>query len=208
MENIILSLLLVKSMTIYEMRMFIQQNLSTVCSDSLGSLQSAIKKLLSKNYISVTEYTENSMVKKQYSITVDGRVQFQAWIGTPMNLQKIKNMEEGKFFFLGMAPKEVRMASISGYIESLRVEYEKLSQIQEHVERIKDSMIQSNAQRINQEKNLVEHLLEVSGESTLENAIQNIYDYQMYSLEYGLKRLRDDINFYEEILAREEEKGR
>ena len=38
MENIILSLLLLKSMTIYEMRVFIQQNLSTVCSDSFGSL--------------------------------------------------------------------------------------------------------------------------------------------------------------------------
>ena len=206
MENIILSLLLIKSMTIYEMRMFIQQNLSTVCSDSLGSLQSAIKKLLSKNYICVNEYTENSMVKKQYSITAEGRAQFQAWIATPMNLQKIKNMEEGKFFFLGMAPKEVRMASISGYIESLRIEYEKLSQIQTHVECIKDNLIQSNAQRINQEKELAEHLLKVSEESTLENTIQNIYDYQMYSLEYGLKRLRDDIQFYEEILTREAEK--
>ena len=48
MENIILSLLLLKSMTIYEMRTFIQKNLGFVCSDSLGSLQSAIKKLLEK----------------------------------------------------------------------------------------------------------------------------------------------------------------
>ena len=33
MENMILSLLILKAMTIYEMRTYIQQNLSTVCSD-------------------------------------------------------------------------------------------------------------------------------------------------------------------------------
>lgn len=98
MENIILSLLLLKSMTIYEMRVFIQQNLSTVCSDSLGSLQSAIKKLLNKNHIVLREYLENGVAKKQYSITEDGIIQFKDWIGTPMNLQKIKNMEDGCYF--------------------------------------------------------------------------------------------------------------
>ena len=117
MENIILSLLLLKSMTIYKMRVFIQQNLSTVCSDSFGSLQSAIKKLLNKNHIVLREYHENGVAKKQYSITEDGIIQFKDWIGTPMNLQKIKNMEEGKFFFLGMAPRETRISSIQGYIE-------------------------------------------------------------------------------------------
>lgn len=56
----------------------------------------------------------------------------------PMNLQKIKNMEEGKFFFLGMVPKEVRIQSLNGYIESLATEQEKLLQIQEFVENSKD----------------------------------------------------------------------
>ncbi len=206
MENIILSLLLLKSMTIYEMRMFIQQTLNTVCSDSLGSLQSAIKKLMSKNYISLNEYVENGMVKKQYSITSDGLEQFKGWIGTPMNLQKIKNMEEGKFFFLGMASKETRENSIRGYIESLRAEYERLLRIQEQVQAGKENTIQANVERIEREKVLSKQLTEVSGEGTLEETVQNIYDYQMYSLEYGLKRLQNDIAFYEEILSRELDK--
>lgn len=206
MENIILSLLLLKSMTIYEMRMFIQQTLNTVCSDSLGSLQSAIKKLMSKNFISQNEYVENGMVKKQYSITAGGLEQFKDWIGIPMNLQKIKNMEEGKFFFLGMAPKKTRMNSIQGYIESLRTEYEKLLRIQEQVQAVKENAIQTNVERIEKEKELSKQLMEVSGEGLLEEAVKNIYDYQMYSLEYGLKRLQNDIAFYEEILSRELEK--
>ncbi len=125
MENIILSILLIKSMTIYEMRAFIQKNLSTVCSDSMGSIQSALKKLL---------------------------------------------------------------------------------QIKDYIEQIKNDVIRMNVERISQEPDLKNHLLDISGESTLANVVQNIFDYQLYDLHYGLKRLQDDIIFYEEIIEREENK--
>ncbi len=203
MEHIILSLLLIKSMTIYEMKMFIQQSLSTVCSDSLGSIQSAIKKLKSKNCVVYREYTENSLIKKEYSITEAGLEQFRAWIQIPMNLQKIKNMEEGKFFFLGMVPKEVRLQSLKGYIDSLMMEQEKLLQIQEFVENNKDTAIQSNVDRILDDEQLTKHLLDVSGQTTLEPAVMNIYKYQIYNLEYGLKRIQDDITFYRNIIEQE-----
>lgn len=203
MEHIILSLLLLKGMTIYEMRTYIQQNLSTVCSDSLGSIQTAIKKLLNKEYIDVKEYIDNNMLKKQYSVTEKGVIHFKEWIGTPMNIQKMKNMEEGKFFFIGMASKEKRIAFIRDYIESLGVEYDKLCQIQQFVENTKDSVIETNIIRISKEPVLTEHLLRVSEETDLKDVVSNIYDYQMYMLEYGLARLREDIAFYEKILNRE-----
>lgn len=204
MENIILSLLLLKGMTIYEMRTYIQQNLSTVCSDSLGSIQTAIRKLLVKGYIDVNEYIDNHMLKKQYSITAKGVIHFKEWIGTPMNIQKMKNMEEGKFFFLGMASKEKRIAFIRDYIESLRAEYDKLCQIQQFVDNIKNNVIEDNVIRIRKDTVLTESLLSVSGETDLEAVISNIYDYQIYMLEYGLGRLSEDIVFYEKILNREQ----
>lgn len=203
MENIILSLLLIKSMTVYEMRMFIQQSLSTVCSDSLGSIQVAIKKLKDKQCVTYREYVENNIMKIEYSITECGLEQFNEWIQTPMNLQKIKNMEEGKFFFLGMAPKEIRVQSIRSYIESLRIEKEKLVSIQKYIESAKENAIQINVDRISKESQLEKHLLSVSGEKTLESVVKNIYDYQVYNLEYGLKRIQDDITFYQSILERE-----
>lgn len=203
MEHIILSLLLLKGMTIYEMRTYIQQNLSTVCSDSLGSIQTAIKKLLEKEYIDVEEYINNNMLKKQYSVTEKGVIYFKEWIGTPMNIQKMKNMEEGKFFFLGMASKEKRVAFIRDYIESLGTEYDKLCQIQQLVNNTKDSVIETNVIRISKEPVLTEHLLRVSEETDLKDVVSNIYDYQIYMLEYGLARLKEDITFYEKILNRE-----
>ena len=203
MEHIILSLLLIKSMTVYEMKMFIQKCLSTVCSDSLGSIQSAVKKLISKDCITVKEYQEISMIKKEYSITEKGLTQFKDWIAQPMNLQKVKNMEEAKFFFLGMARKEIRMQSIQGYLTSLKSEQEKLLEIQTYVQSMKEKAIDINCERIAKEKELAEKLISVSGETTLKETVQNIYDFQIYNLEYGMKRIESDINFYQEILERE-----
>ena len=203
MENIILSLLLIKSMTIYEIRMFIQHSLNTVCSDSLGSIQAAIQKLKSKNCVVYREYIENSSIKKEYSITETGLAQFKAWIQIPMNFQKIKNMEEAKLFFLGMVQKEIRIQSLNDYIDSLKVEYEKLLQIQKFVESNKDTAIQNNVMRIAEDEQLSKHLFDVSGEKTLVQTVKNIYKYQVYNLEYGLKRIQEDISFYKNILEKE-----
>lgn len=203
MENIILSLLLLKSMTIYDIRAFIQKNLGTVCSDSIGSIQSALKKLMEKECITFREYTQKGVLKKEYQITEAGIQQFREWIEVPMNLQKVKNMEEGKFFFLGLAPKEIRIASMKGYVESLRTEREKLLQIEEYIGQIKNDVIQMNVDRIKKEPDLQNHLLDISGEDTLESIVQNIYDYQLHDFHYGLKRLQEDILFYEEIIEKE-----
>ena len=151
MENIILSLLLLKSMTIYEMRAFIQKNLGTVCSDSIGSIQSALKKLMEKQCITIRECAQTGVLKKEYQITEAGIQQFREWIEVPMNLQKVKNMEEGKFFFLGLAPKEIRIASMKGYVESLRTEREKLWQIEEYIGQIKNNVNQMKEDTINKQ---------------------------------------------------------
>ena len=203
MENIILSLLLLRSMTIYEMRAFIQKNLEFVCSDSLGSLQSAIKKLLENECIIICEHEEKGILKKEYQITEKGVKRFKSWIEVPMVLKKMKNMEEGKFFFLGMAAKEKRIATLKEYIENLGAEKEKLLAIEKGIEAIKDNVIQMNVERMSKEEHLEKYLLSVSGEATLEAVVKNIFDYQIYNLQYGLKRIEDDILFYETIVEKE-----
>ena len=203
LENIILSLILLKPMTIYEMRAYIQLNLSTVCSDSLGSLQTAIKKLVEKGYVSVTEYVENNTLKKQYSVTDKGVKYYKDWVGTPINIQKMKSMEEGKFFFLGIAPGEKRVAFLKALISDMEVEYEKLLVIKDYVDKTQDTAIARNTKRIKEDPVLTGNLLEVSGEKTVEKAVTNIDNYQIYMLEYGLEKIKTDLNFYKKILKRE-----
>ena len=203
MENMILSLLILKAMTIYEMRTYIQQNLSTVCSDSLGSMQTAIKKLLEKGYVSVTEYVDNNTLKKQYSITPEGVSYYKDWVGTPINIQKMKSMEEGKFFFLGIAPGEKRVAFLKSFISDREEEYGKLLAIKGCVDQTRTTAIERNTKRIKDDPVLVSNLLEVSGEKSVEQAVTNIDNYQLYMLEYGLERVKTDLEFYKKILKRE-----
>jgi len=203
MENMILSLLILKAMTIYEMRTYIQQNLSTVCSDSLGSMQTAIKKLLDKGYVSVTEYVDNNTLKKQYNITPEGVKYYKDWAGTPINIQKMKSMEEGKFFFLGIAPGEKRVAFLKSFIADLAEEYRKLLAIKGCVDQTRKTAIKRNTKRIKDDPVLVSNLLEVSGEKTVEQAVTSIDNYQLYMLEYGLEKIKADMDFYKKILKRE-----
>ena len=203
MENIILSLLLLKSTTIYEMRTYIQTVLSTVCSDSLGSMQIALKKLLEKGYVSVTEYVENNTLKKQYSITPEGVEYYKTWAGTPINIQKMKSMEVGKIFFLGIAPGERRVEFLKSYIADLEGEYEKLLVIKDYVDKTQTTSIERNTKRIKEDPALVNNLLEVSGEKNIEQVVTNIDNYQVYMLEYGLERMKADLDFYKKILKRE-----
>ena len=203
MEKIILSLLILKRMTIYEIRTYIQQKLSTICSDSPGSIQTALKKLLEKGYITVSEYTESNIEKKKYSITPRGVAFYKEWVGTPINISKMKAMEAGKLLSLGMAPREKRVAFLQQYIDDLRSEYQKLSEIKRFRDQNREAVIAKNIEIICGEKAVVKNLREVSGESYAEEVVSSLYQYQIYFLEHGLRSIKADIRFYEGILKKE-----
>ena len=203
MENIILSMLIFKAMTIYEIRAYIQRNLTTVCSDSLGSIQTAIKNLIKKGYVEVRELVENGMLKKQYSITGDGVSSYKEWVGTPINISKMTNMEEGKLFFLGLAPKDKRIAFLKDYLKSLNEEYEKMRALQSFALEVKDTVVKENVKRISADTKTSENLLAVSKEKSVKKVLSNTYDYQMHLLEYGIARTEADMEFYERLLKLE-----
>lgn len=203
MEYIILSMLLCKAMTVYEIRNYIIKNLATVCSNSLGSIQTAIKKMLSKGYIEVNEYVENGLNKKKYSITDKGLAEYKKWVGTPINLSKMTNMEESKLFFLGVAPKEKRIAFLVALNKDLEEQLKALTAIQEFALTAKDAVIKDNVSNISKESKYVSNLLSVSKEKDLSAVLLNTYDYQMSLLKYGIERTRFDLAFYKNLLKEE-----
>ena len=205
MEYIILGLLLFKPMTVYEIRIYIQKNLTTICSDSLGSIQIAAKKLLNKGYITTKEYLERGLVKKKHSITSLGVEHYKEWVGSPINIAKMTNMEESKFYFLGTASKEKRISFLKSYILSLKEQFNKLVQIKELTKGAKDIAIHTHLERIANEKQITNNLSVVSEEDNMQSIFENTYSYQIYLLEYGLNRVKSDISFYEKILKLEME---
>ena len=205
MEYIILGLLLFKPMTVYEIRIYIQKNLTTICSDSLGSIQIAVKKLLNKGYITTKEYLERGLVKKKHSITSLGVEHYKEWVGSPINIAKMTNMEESKFYFLGTASKEKRISFLKSYISSLKEQFNKLVRIKELTKGAKDIAIHTHLERIGNEKQITDNLSVVSEEDNMQSIFENTYSYQMHLLDYGLNRVKSDISFYERILKLEME---
>ena len=205
MEYIILGLLLFKPMTVYEIRIYIQKNLTTICSDSLGSIQIAVKKLLNKGYITTKEYLERGLVKKKHSITSLGVEHYKEWVGSPINIAKMTNMEESKLYFLGTASKEKRISFLKSYISSLKEQFNKLVRIKELTKGAKDIAIRTHLERIANEKQITDNLSAVSEEDNMQSIFENTYSYQIYLLEYGLNRVKSDISFYEKILKLEME---
>ena len=206
MEYIILGLLLFKRMTVYEIRAYVQKNLTTICSDSLGSIQIAIKKLLNKGYITKSEYTERGLTKKKHTITSLGVEAYKEWVGSHINIAKMTNMEESKFYFLGTAPKDKRISFLKSYISSLKGQLSKLTAIKEMSKGMKEEVILANLERVSSEKEITDNLFVVSEEKDVRSVFENTYSYQIHLLEYGLNRVKSDISFYEKILRLETEK--
>ena len=196
-------MLLCKAMTVYEIRNYIIKNLTTVCSNSLGSIQTAIKKMLSKGYIEVNEYVENGLNKKKYSITDKGLTEYKKWVGTPINLSKMTNMEESKLFFLGVAPKEKRIAFLVTLNKDFEEQLQALTAIQEFALNAKEAVIKDNVSNISKESKYVNNLLSVSNEKDLSAVLLNTYDYQMSLLKYGIERTKFDLAFYKNLLKEE-----
>lgn len=128
MDIIVLGLLMIQKCTIYEMKKAIETNLTNISSNSTGSIQAAVKKMLDKHMIFFNEYVENSINKKVYEITDAGKAYFYDSISKPMRYKE-KSMELSKFFFMGFVEKGKRLALIESYIEELENELATLEQV-------------------------------------------------------------------------------
>lgn len=129
MDNIILGLLILKSRTIYELRERVDKGLNLMYSNSTGSIQAALKKLLAGGYISFNETEENGRRKKVYSITESGRRCFFNWVNSPMGEGGMKSPELVKIYFMGFSDKSAREKNIESHIEVLKAQRKILNEI-------------------------------------------------------------------------------
>ncbi len=137
MDILILGMLMLKSFTIYEMRKQIELNFTSVSSNSMGSIQAAVKKLLQRGLIGFDEYVENSVNKKMYAITDAGREYFLAGVSKPM-LYKEKSMELVKLFFMGMVDGGKRPELLTAYINELEKELAFLTEVKRRTDAMPD----------------------------------------------------------------------
>ncbi|MDR1003054.1 MAG: PadR family transcriptional regulator [Oscillospiraceae bacterium] len=173
MDNIILGLLLMCNRTIYQLRERIDKGINLMYSNSMGSIQAAIKKLLNCRFIRYEEIVENGKYKKVYFITESGSHHFFEWINAPIEEQSPKSPELAKVYFMGFSDKKNRETSIREHLIFLNEKYTVLTAICEEAENI-----------------------EVAEEN------KDILNYQFISALYGKELIKFNIDWFENLLRK------
>lgn len=202
MDKIILAMLLFKRSTIYEIRDFIHNHMRTICSDSMGSIQAGIKKLLSQEFIGFDQIIDNNVKKKVYYTTEAGKNEFLNWIAHPMDATKSKNMDFSKFFFMGLIPLEKRIDLLEKSIENLKTEKDFLESIKSFSAEEKDAQIKHSSERINNDLLTKSNLENVSQSTDIAKIIEDSIDYQFLGLEFAISKNQFEIDWYTKLVKK------
>ena len=200
MDKIILGILMLHRMTAYELRNFIKNNFKSMYSDSLGSIQAALKKLFELEMVTFEELVEKGVNKKRYSITETGREALIEWIKIPINTSKTKNYDFGKLFFMGYVSKKDQKTLIDKIILSLEEEYEALKKLKESIDADEESEEIKNYLLTDIEyKERIKNL--DKGKELIEN-IREISKFTLATLDYGIDVTAFNIEWFKKLKKR------
>ena len=197
MDKIILGILMLRKMTAYELRNTIRDNFKSMCSDSLGSIQAALKKLLSLKMVTFEELVEKGINKKRYAITDIGEKVLMEWIKIPIDISKTKNIDIGKLLFMGYIPKNEQKNLINKIILSLEEEYSELKNLKESInfenERLgienyllTDTEYQERIKNLNKKNNVSKNIKEIS-------------KFTLATLDYGIDVVDFNIKWFKKL---------
>jgi hypothetical protein len=197
MDKIILGILMLRRMTAYELRNTIRDNFKSMCSDSLGSIQVTLKKLLSLKMVTFEELVEKGINKKRYAITDIGEKVLMEWIKIPIDISKTKNIDMGKLLFMGYIPKNEQKNLINKIILSLEEEYSELKNLKESInfenERLAienylltDTEYQERIQNLNKKNNVSKNIKEIS-------------KFTLATLDYGIDVVDFNIKWFKKL---------
>jgi len=136
MENVILGLLIIRSLTLYELNQAFKQGISMFYSASYGSLQIAVKNLLAKGLVVFEEKVDKGRNKKVYSITEQGREAFYQWMMDEIPANRLEVAALSKVYFLGLMPgPEQRRQIILEILKKVEFVYAGLTAMNEEISR-------------------------------------------------------------------------
>ena len=197
MDKIILGILMLHRMTAYELRNVIRNNFKSMCSDSLGSIQAALKKLLMLEMVTFEELVEKGVNKKRYSITDIGQKTLIKWIRVPIDMSKTKNLDIGKLLFMGYISKKEQKNLIDKIIDSLEEEYTALKRSREsiHIEKERETL--KNYLLIDTEYQ--ERIKNLNKENDIYENIKEISKFTLATLDYGIDVVDFNIKWFKKL---------
>ena len=198
MKYFLLGLLMLKEMTVYQLKAMIAENFTAMCSDSMGSIQAALKNLLSNGLITCTAVKEKNVEKKYYRIKENGRKEFLMWLQNPMDMSQGKNTELGKLLFMGILPNDKRVELISAVIKNLESELTYLKQILEvnkDIEANKKELLDYYADN----PDYAAALLSAGKSKNIAQSFSDIHKYEMLTAQHGADLVQFHIKWFKEL---------
>jgi len=200
MDKLILGLLILKRLTVYELRNIIKHYFQSMCSDSLGSIRAAVNKLFDSGLITCNAYVERNVNKKQYAITDKGRKAFLEWVHTPADLSTPKNIELAKFYSMGFLTPDKRVQALNEIITTLQGTLSKLTCIKNSID-----VQEGQAQIVEYWESDPEYKdgIKWATENTdIKHAARILGDFQMQCLQYDIDVTQFQIDWFTKLRDR------
>ena len=197
MDKIILGILMLRRMTAYEIRNIIKNNFKSMCSDSLGSIQAALKKLSELKMVTYEELVEKGVNKKRYAITDTGQEALIEWIKIPVDTSKTKNLDFGKLLFMGYVSKNDQKKLIDKIILSLEREYTELKKLKESI--VAEEEIASLENYLFTDIEYEERIRRLNKGNDISENIKEISKFTLATLEYGIDITAFNIEWFKKL---------
>ena len=200
MDKIILGILMLRRMTAYELRNVIRNNFKSMCSDSLGSIQAALKKLLMSEMVTFEELVEKGVNKKRYAITDIGQKALIEWIRVPIDISKTKNLDIGKLLFMGYVSENEQKNLIDKIIHSLEEEYTALKKLRESI-RVEDERTALKNYLL-MDTEYQERIKNLNKGNDISESIKEISKFTVATLDYGIDITAFNIEWFKKLKKR------
>lgn len=205
MDKIILGILMLRRMTAYEIRNIIKNNFKSMCSDSLGSIQSALKKLFELKMVTYEELVEKGVNKKRYAITDVGQEALIEWIKIPVDTSKTKNLDFGKLLFMGYVSKSDRKKLIDKIILSLESEYAELKKLKESI--VAEEEIATLENYLFTDIEYEERIRRLNNGNDISENIKEISKFTLATLDYGIDMTVFNIEWFKKLKKKVKQDG-
>jgi DNA-binding PadR family transcriptional regulator len=173
LDNIILGLLLFRSLSIYEIKKAIEGTVNFFYSSSYGNIIPALKKLEKNDLVTVNENVVNGRNRKEYTITDKGRENFKDWLAREINIGKIQDEALLRFYFLTELPLKKRINLLRDYTE-------KLTQKVFELKALKDELTKTKIKR----------------------KYRKAFNYRITTLDFGIQYYQFELNWYNTIIQK------
>ena len=197
MDKIILGILMLHRMTAYEMKNVIKNSFKSMCSDSLGSIQAALKRLFEMEMVTFEEVVENGVNKKRYAITEAGQTELLEWLKIPIDTSKTRNADLAQLLFMGYVSKKEQEILIDKIILSLEEEYRSLLQLRESIDI--DGEQSQIEEYLNLDKQYRERMNSLYSKNKLSNKIKEISKFTLATLDYGIDTTEFNIEWFKKL---------